>query len=250
MGPSNQKPKGKSQRSKLKQYSLFFLLFVYCLLPIESSAIEMGQTQAPVKGGSVVEEKPPIKGGSTVTIDPPQPTTLSEAKPEKPLIKPAVSRNKAYLSLSAAAGAKVTITLIDGVKRRSASKPFVGRISEDGTLTRDNITPGNYTVAIDHEDYRPYRENIVVRAGTVTSINANLKLTSLYGEITIACNAKDAQILLDGNQWDPEKVIADELGTITLLKVPVGKHSLKVSKDGYDDLITDIDVLFRWFSRP
>ena len=234
---------GNRQRSKFQNFSALFLPFVFCLLPFDFSAIRKEQTQAPVKGGSAVEEnKPPIKGGSTVTINPPQATILSEAKPNKPLNKPAVSQNKGYLSLSAAAGAKVIITLINGVNRRSAPKPFVGRISVDGTLTRDNINPGSYMVAIDHEDFRPYRETIMIKAGAVTSINANLKLTSLYGEITIASNAKEVQILLNGNKWEPEKVKVDELGNITLLKVPVGKHYLKVSKDGYDDGTADLEV--------
>ncbi len=215
-------------------------------LIIVLSVLVMGQDkpQAPIKGGSAVEEnKQPIKGGSSVTTDPPQPTVLSAAKPEKPLIKPPVPRNKGYLSLSAVAGARVTVTLIsDKVRARSESKPFIGTVDDDGTLTRANITPGTYLVTIEHGDFRPYRENIIIKAGAVTPINANLKLTPLYGEIAIVSDPQDVRILLGGREWSPDKLRVDEPGKFTLLKVPVGTHTLKVSKERYDDGTDDLKV--------
>jgi len=243
MESGNRKSIGEINRSKPRIFSFAYFLLVFCFLPFNFSPIVEGKAQTPAKGGSAVDEnKPPVKGGSSVTINPSQPGSFSEVKPEKPIIKPRVPQNRGYLSLSAVAGANVTVTLIEGVNKRPASKPFIDRISEDGTLTRANITPGRYMLAIDHEDFRPYRENIVIRAGAVTSINANLKLSSLYGEITIVSNAKDVQILLDDKQWDAEKVIVDDSGKITLLKVPVGKHYLRVTKDGFDDGNADLEV--------
>ncbi|MCI0665950.1 MAG: carboxypeptidase-like regulatory domain-containing protein, partial [Acidobacteria bacterium] len=188
------------------------------------------------------ENKPPIKGGSSVTTDPPQPIVHSETKTVKPLIRPPVPRNRGYLSLSAVAGAKVTITLIERVKGRPDSKPYIGMVSEDGTLTRANITPGNYLVEIEHDDFLRYRENVVIRAGAVTPINAYLKLTPLYGEIEIVSDPKDVSILLNGQKWAADNVRVDEQGNKTFLKVPVGTYALKVSKEGYDDGIDDLKV--------
>jgi PEGA domain len=219
------------------------LLNLSLFVSLSVTVIGQDKQQPPVKGGSAVEQaKPPIKGGSSVTTEPPQPTSIPEVKPEKPLPKPTVPRHRGYLSVSAVAGAKVTINPILRVQGRSDIKPFSGSVDEDGTLIREDITPGVYMVAIEHEDFLPYRESVVIKAGAVTPINAILKLTPLYGEISIASDQKDVHILLDGKKWDPEKVRVDDSGKITLLKVPFGKHKLKVSKDGYDDAIDEVNV--------
>ncbi len=222
---------------------LKILLSLSLFVSLSATVIGQEKPQPPVKGGSAVEQtKPPIKGGSSVTTEPPQPTIISELKPEKPLVKPTVPRNRGYLSVSAVAGAKVTVNPILRVQGRPDIKPFTASVGEDGTLTREDITPGVYMVVIEHEDFLPYRESVVIKAGAVTPINAIVKLTPLYGEIAIAIDQKDVQILLDGKKWDPEKVKVDDSGKITLLKVPVGKHQLKVSKEGYDDAIDDVIV--------
>jgi PEGA domain len=222
---------------------LKILLNLSLFISLSATVIGQDKQQPPVKGGSAVgQTKPPIKGGSSVTTEPPEPTSISEPKPEKPLVKPTVPRNRGYLSLSAVSGAKVTVTPILRVQGRSDIKPFTGSVGEDGTLIREDISPGVYMVMIEHEDFQPYRESVVIKAGAVTPINATIKLIPLYGEIAIVSDQKEVQVLLNGNKWDPDKVRVDETGKITLLKVPVGKHKLKVSKDGFDDAIDEVNV--------
>lgn len=209
----------------------------YCLLiSILCLLFSFGSAQSPVKGGSGVStEKLPIKGGSSVRIETTKPANPDDSRPARPAVKASVSQSKGYLSLSAVAGAKVTITPIKRSKTKSTVKPMVGRVSDDGTLTQANLTPGGYLVELEHPRYLSYREQVEVKGGAITPINASSKLVSLYGEIAIVSEPKDVTILLDGARWNSEKVKVDAEGKITLHDVPVGKHLLKISKEGYDD---------------
>jgi hypothetical protein len=219
------------------------LAFILLSLFLTLGPTEPLRAQAPVKGGSGVEtDKPPIKGGSSVTIEPPKPANSNETRGGRPIPRASVSQSKGYLSLSAVAGAKVTITPTRKATSKSAAKSFTGTVGEDGTLTRADMSPGKYAIEIEHENYRPYREQIEVKAGAITPINASSKLVSLYGEIAIVSDPKEITVLLDGQAWSSENVKATGEGKRTLLQVPVGKHRLQFRKAGYDEAIGELVV--------
>lgn len=156
-------------------------------------------------------------------------------------IRVAVNPNKGYLSLVAIPKAVVTLTPL------SASQKNATTIKEtikdaDGSLNLINLLPGKYKLTIEHEDYSPFTDTIQVDPARPDTFVALNKMVSLYGVIRIGGVLPGSKIFLDDAALKPSDLIQEAQGVI-LNKVPVGKHRLKVSKEGYVDLNKEIEVL-------
>jgi hypothetical protein len=144
----------------------------------------------------------------------------------------AVRANKGYLSVVAVPTASVTLTpLPANQKKGRAIKETIK--DEDGSLNLINLFPGKYKIAIEHQDYHPYSETIQIDPARPETFVALNKMVSKYGEIRIGGAPPDAKVFLDDSAINPTR----------LAKVPVGKHRLRISKDGYVDFTEEIEVL-------
>ena len=90
-------------------------------------------------------------------------------------------------------------------------------------LTISNLSPGTYTVTLSHFRYAPLTVPVIVRAGSVSEVNATL--AALTGSLFVNTTPAGAQLTLDG-------VIAG-ISPATLPDIIQGSHLLNISKEGF-----------------
>ncbi|HQR34085.1 MAG TPA: carboxypeptidase regulatory-like domain-containing protein [Blastocatellia bacterium] len=187
------------------------------------------------------------KPGKTETVGPKRTDrTVTESERVKVItktefIRVAVNPNKGYLSLVAVPKATVTLTpLLASPKKASPITEIIK--DEDGSLNLINLLPGKYKLSIEHDDYAPFLETIQVdpaRPATFVAVN---KMISKYGVIRIGGLLPGSKVVLDEVPLKPTD-LTQENQSATIAKIPVGKHRLKIAKDGYADFAKDVDVL-------
>lgn len=152
-------------------------------------------------------------------------------------VRVAVNPDKGYLSLVAIP--KATITLTPAVATQKKATPVKEIIKDpDGSLNLINLLPGKYKLTIEHEDYLPFSETIQVNAANPATFVALNKMVSLYGDIRIGGIPPGAKVLLD----EKPAILVQGNQSATIARIPVGKHRLRISKDGYVELNRELDV--------
>ncbi len=156
-------------------------------------------------------------------------------------VKVTVKPNKGYLSVVAITTASVTLTPLPAdQKKGQAIKETIK--DEDGSLNLINLLPGKYKITIEHEDYHPFSDTIQVDPASPDTFVAVNKMVSKYGVIRIGGVLPGAKVFLDDLAIKPSD-LAQENQSAVIDKVPVGKHRLRISKEGYVDFAKEIDVL-------
>jgi len=155
-------------------------------------------------------------------------------------VKVAIRANKGYLSVVAIPAAIVTLTPLPATQKKA---PVIKETvkDEDGSLNLINFPPGKYKIVIEHPDYDPYSDIIQVDPASPDTFVALNKMVSKYGAIRIGGAPANAKIFLDDSPIAPSRLTVENQNVV-IPKVPVGKHRLKISKDGYADLAREIDV--------
>ena len=152
-------------------------------------------------------------------------------------VRIAVNPNKGYLSLVAIP--KATITLAPLAASQKKAIPIKEVIKDpDGSLNLINLLPGKYKLTIEHEDYLPFTETIQVDAANPATFVALNKMVSLFGEIRIGGIPPGSKVFLDEK---PANLLQENQAAI-IARVPVGKHRLRISKDGYVELNKELDI--------
>lgn len=199
-----------------------------------------GQTPTPTpkplptpKRGKPISPDPVPKRGRPVIEkeDGPAPEIVTVIKEVKP--------NEGALVLFAVPGAKVTLIQIRSNGKDGAARDY-NLAQDNNTLNLYPLAPGKYKITIEHPDYNPYTETKTISIGKPTSITS--ALVSKFGSINIVGAPAGAKILLDGKE--PDSAYTRATGeAITLDRVPVGAHRLKISKEGYADREDQPEVL-------
>ncbi|MGH9847489.1 MAG: carboxypeptidase regulatory-like domain-containing protein, partial [Blastocatellia bacterium] len=156
-------------------------------------------------------------------------------------VKVAVRPNKGYLSVVAVPTAIVTLTPLAADQKKGAAIKEVVK-NEDGSLNLINLLPGEYKITIEHEDYHPYSGPIRVDPARPDTFIASNKMISKYGVIRIGGVPPGAKVFLDDQAIKPSG-LAQENQSAVIPKVPVGKHRLRISKEGYVEFAKEVDVL-------
>ena len=159
-------------------------------------------------------------------------------KPE--FIKITVRPNKGYLSVVAVPAATVTLTPLPADQKRGTAIKEVVK-NGDGSLNLINLLPGGYKIAIEHPDYHPYSDTIQVDPARPETFVAFNKMVSKYGEIRIGGAPADAKIFLDEAPITSPRLKVENQNAV-IPRVPVGKHRLRISKDGYVDFTREAEV--------
>ena len=224
----------KQSASAWRRYSIFLLLLIFVAV-ISTEAIAQKRSD---------RSKDEVKPG---TVGPKRTDrTVTESERVKVItktefIRVAVNPSKGYLSLVAVPKATVTLTpLLTAPKKASPITEIIK--DEDGSLNLINLLPGKYKLAIEHEDYAPFLETIQVdpaRPATFVAVN---KMVSKYGIIRIGGLLPGSKVFLDDIALKPVD-LTQENQSATIAKIPVGKHRLKIAKDGYADFAKEVDVL-------
>lgn len=155
-------------------------------------------------------------------------------------IKVAVRANKGYLSVVAVPSALVTLTPIPTRQRNQPSLKEIIR-SQDGSLNLINLLPGRYQILIEHEDYSPYSATIQVDPARPDTFVALNKMVSKYGVIRVGGAPANAKIFLDDAPLTAARLTMENQ-SIVIPKVAVGKHRLRITKDGYVEFAREIEV--------
>ena len=93
----------------------------------------------------------------------------------------------------------------------------------------DSIPAGDHTLEIRKEGYKPYTRNIQMESGDSISVEASLiRMTPTLGMGSIAVNSQPsgARVYIDGAN-------TGQLTPCTIEDVSTGRHSIKISKRGY-----------------
>lgn len=88
---------------------------------------------------------------------------------------------------------------------------------------------GNYAYQVTADGYEARKGSFSINSPTSKTIS--VRLQPILVTVTMQCNRKDATAFIDGVNY----------GSVGTLKVPQGKHSLRVADDGYIDYQETID---------
>jgi len=90
-------------------------------------------------------------------------------------------------------------------------------------LTVSNLSPGTYTITLSHFRYAARSVPVIVKAGTVSEVNATL--VALTGSLFVNTTPAGAQLTLDS--------ITTGMSPVMLPDIIQGSHLLNVSKEGF-----------------
>ncbi|HKQ77188.1 MAG TPA: carboxypeptidase regulatory-like domain-containing protein [Blastocatellia bacterium] len=155
-------------------------------------------------------------------------------------VKVAVRPNKAYLSVVAIPTAIVTLTPVTTNQKKTPALKHTVK-DQDGSLNLINLLPGKYKIVIEHPDYDPYSDTIQIDPARPDIFVAYNKMVARYGAIRIGGTPANAKIYLDDALVPPSRLTMENQNAV-IPKIPVGKHSLRISKTGYADFSREIDV--------
>jgi hypothetical protein len=212
-----------------KIYHLWLTLLLVCAingLLIEALGQKRGDSVPPKTAPARASSVGPKRGEAIIEKE--------EAPGSKVVVKEVrVKPNEGALVLWAVSEAKITLTPLLNEK---AGKSVDYDLGQGNKLTLTSLSPGKYQLKIRHPDYNLFTETITVVKGEPTALLP--PLVSKYGSIKIVGAPEGVKILLDDKEPGPSNLKSDSEG-ITLSRVPVGRHKLRISKSQYQDLVKD-----------
>jgi PEGA domain len=210
---------------------LFIASLIACAvgsLPIQSLGQKRGEAVVP---GSAPAR--PKRGEAIIEKE-----DSPESKPNKEVKIKVVTSSEGALVLWIVSDATVTLT---SLRNKNEGPPRNYDLGQGNKLTIPLISPGRYKISVSHPDYILFTDTITIVKGAPTALAVLPLLVSKYGSINVVGAPPGAKILLNGKGLDPANIkLTGE--AITIDRVPVGKHQLKISKEGYDDLNKPLEV--------
>ncbi|HWQ67744.1 MAG TPA: PEGA domain-containing protein [Methanospirillum sp.] len=120
----------------------------------------------------------------------------------------------------------------------SLNNDYQGLTPAAGSLDIIDLTPGSYTVSLQHPDYQSYVTTVAVIAGQITPVNPVLTASShpsaTNGTLSIASSPAGAQVFID-----------NLLVGVTPLVLPTtrpGVHTLLLKMNGYQDYSNEAEI--------
>ncbi len=94
------------------------------------------------------------------------------------------------------------------------------------------VSPGTHQVKLTKQDYQDYTATITLNPAESKTLN--VELTPAFGYLTVKSNPSGAKVYVDGSY----------IGNTPLenYKLSTGQHSLKVTKQGYQDYTTTVTI--------
>ncbi|MCW5967658.1 MAG: PEGA domain-containing protein [Blastocatellales bacterium] len=152
---------------------------------------------------------------------------------------PTVQPGLGTIVLIAPPGANVALT--PQVARGKAETLNFTLDQDKNTLTLSKLKPGSYTLSATHPDYKDRTETVAIKSGDVKPYPDFL--APKYGEIVIGGAPIDVDLKVDGQVPDPKLVARNTAeGKITISRLLEGKHTVTLSKEGYDPWTKEINV--------
>ena len=156
---------------------------------------------------------------------------IKKVETDKPMVVPAKPTLGALLVVTNPSEAEVYL-----------NNKKVGLTNAKGELTQTNVKPGDYTLVIKRSEYEEHREQITVKAGKPSTVNAKLKPTFAIILLTFTELGAGLKINLDNNNLTPEQFIVDLENKTIKIKTNPGEHNISVNRRGYLPLSTRISA--------
>ncbi len=112
----------------------------------------------------------------------------------------------------------------------SGAKVYVDGDYRGTTPLTLNLTPGTHSIKLTKQDYQDYTTTITLNPGESKTISVTL--TPAFGYLSVDSSPAGAKVYVDGSY------IGDT--PIENYKLSIGQHSLKITKQGYQDYTTTI----------
>ncbi|MBX3227501.1 MAG: TonB-dependent receptor [Labilithrix sp.] len=135
---------------------------------------------------------------------------------------------------------KLTLKQILGTAKIEGEEGAVVRIDDEAgpiactvPCTLD-VAPGRHTFFVGKEGFQPGEVTTEIPANQVTAVRA--RLATQTGSVVVSSDVRDALISVDGKA----------LGfTPAVLAVPVGRHTIAITQQGYRPFVQEVDVTRR-----
>jgi hypothetical protein len=101
-----------------------------------------------------------------------------------------------------------------------------------GSVVIDPTTPGEHQLVVDGGEFGKYEGRITVPAARMTPVE--VKLRGSLGSLAVHSDPEGAHVLLDGRDYG--------LTPTTIDPVKPGSHSVRLSKDGFSDVLQAVVV--------
>lgn len=92
------------------------------------------------------------------------------------------------------------------------------------------VQPNTYSYSIQSENFMPTKGSVSVEKGETKTISKRLQPITHW--VNVECNEKDAQVYVDHNYY----------GVVGKLRLPQGKHNIRVQKKGYIDVEKNVII--------
>jgi len=125
-------------------------------------------------------------------------------------------------------------------KIKVTSSPSYAEVYLDGAyqgrtpITLSNVKVGKHTVKVTKKDYYDYGETPQVKGNVTTSVFAPLQPIPRTGSLDIDSDPSYAEVYLDGSYRGKTP--------LTISNLEVGKYQIRISKDGYYDWYSTVQV--------
>ena len=137
--------------------------------------------------------------------------------------------NKEYIENVQLQGKFSTITLFVN----QDADIYVDDIKKGTRQWTGNLKEGSYVVECRRKNYKSSMQYIKVKAGESNSFEL-IPPTPITGMLSLISNPLDATIIIDGKEYGKTPHVVSEL--------PIGMHTLTLSKAGYQDVTKQIEV--------
>ncbi len=115
----------------------------------------------------------------------------------------------------------------------NGAQVFVDNVFVGNTPVSVTANPGNRSVRVTANGYRPETQTVTVRAGQVTSVNFNLGAVVQNGTLNITVSPSNAAVFVDN--------VRVGFGSQSVNVTP-GQHTIRVTADGYQDFNSTVNV--------
>lgn len=176
------------------------------------------------KSGSNSGDKPKKVIGATGVIKG-EDTTTAISKPPPPPKNPSLSR--LVVIAPNIVGGKVNV------------KGTFYELDKDGASKFIDIKPGEAKLTLEHPDFEPFTESIILEKGK--AITKVVNLISKYGDVKLGGIPEGSAIFIDGEE-KPIDSIKREGEEISLRRIPVGVRKLKITHPDYITREEELDV--------
>lgn len=123
------------------------------------------------------------------------------------------------------------------------TNPTGGQIYLDNKYIADSTgtaeaKPGTHLVTIKSPEYFTWSDEVYVRSGETTTVNAVLKFYKSPGSLGVTSSMPEVDVYIDDMYYASVKS-----GTVTIPNLAPQTHDVRIVKAGYHDFLTTVEVL-------